>query len=82
MNKTRMDMLIKSTGMDIFRLPDLKTRLYELQSSQSCNGCGSIKIGFLTKQIKEIENRLACQSSRILRLGKKHAQTLKAPNKS
>ena len=78
----RANRIIESIAMDLVRLPSLKGRIKEIEVTGHCKHCLSLTYAFLKKQVKEIEDRLNKQSSRMLRLGRQRAEELKAPIKT
>ena len=77
----RANRIIESIALDLVRLPSLKGRIKEIEVAGHCKHCLSLTYAFLKKQVKEIEDNLGKQSSRMLRLGRQRAEELKTIKK-
>ena len=77
---SRADRIVEATAKDIIRLPDIKSRLAEIDRS-NCRNCMSLTYAYLMKQAKQIEDGIARLSPRLLRISRKHAANLLATRK-
>lgn len=74
-NRERADAVVEQTARDILRLPEIKSRIRHIESTD-CRKCSSITLSFLKEQERKIEEGIARLSPRMLRVCRKHADNI------
>jgi len=77
--KQKLDEFVEAITGNIIKIESLKKQLRQIESTDKCIGCRSLKIDFINKQISKIELLLSDTTSRILRICKKRAKLLTLP---